>query len=128
MGSDAVAVTREVQLAARPALLAAAARWSPTSITVSATAPADAEVWIAIWDDPAATQVRRGENAGQQLASRHVVRHLERVAEAGTRGSATVALDRQWQAAGAVAFAQRRDRRIVATAELEKPRPAAPHH
>jgi hypothetical protein len=48
------------------------------------------------------------------------VRRLERVAAAGQRGTRRIALDPAWQGAGAVAFAQRADRRIVASALLPR--------
>ncbi|MBV8759591.1 MAG: hypothetical protein JO257_20045 [Deltaproteobacteria bacterium] len=48
-----------------------------------------------------------------------MVRRLERVAEAGKTGRLTVALG-PWQASGAVAFAQRRDKRIIGATLLPR--------
>ena len=88
-------------------------------MTVEATAPADADVLVAVWEDGTKTQVTRGENSGSTLAGERVVRRLERVAEAGKTGRLTIALG-PWQASGAVAFAQRRDKRIVGATLLPR--------
>jgi hypothetical protein len=95
------------------------------AVTVTATAPGDAEVWVAIWEDGTRTHVVRGENAGETLASERVVRHLEHAASAGQNASLAVRLDPTWHASGAVVFAQRADRRIVASALLRRDPPAA---
>jgi hypothetical protein len=87
---------------------------------VQATAPADAAVWVAIWQDGTHTKVVRGENAGSTLGGERVVRELVRVVDAGTTGTRDIALDPAWHASGAVAFAQRDDRRIVAAALLPR--------
>jgi hypothetical protein len=117
-GSNLAAVTQATQRAAHPALLAATAAWSKDTVTVTATAPADADVWVAIWENGPNTKVTRGENSGETLSGDRVVRRLERVATAGKKASASVKLDAKWQAAGAVAFAQRADRRIIASTLL----------
>jgi hypothetical protein len=46
------------------------------------------------------------------------VRRFERVAAAGHKASISVKIDPAWHAVGAVAFAQRPDGRIVASAML----------
>jgi hypothetical protein len=120
VGSNLAAVTEAIQRAAHPAPLAATARWTADAIAVAATAPADAEVWVAVWEDRTSTPVSRGENAGETLVSERVVRHLERAAAAGQKASIAIPLDSAWHAAGAVAFAQRADRRIVASALLRR--------
>jgi hypothetical protein len=120
VGSDTAAVTEAIQRADRPAKLIAAALWRNDVVTISATAPADAEVWVAVWEDGTPTRVTRGENAGETLGGEHVVRKLERVASAGQRGSVAVKLDPRWHAAGAVAFAQGAGRRITASALLAR--------
>jgi hypothetical protein len=120
VGSNLSAVTQAVERAARPAVLAATAAWARDTVTVTATAPGDAEVWVAVWEDRTTTKVTRGENAGETLGSDRVVRRLERVAAAGQKAAATIALDPRWHAGGAVAFAQRADRRIVASALLRR--------
>jgi hypothetical protein len=125
VGSNLAAVTEAIQRSARPALLPATARWTADSVTVTATAPGDAEVWVAIWEDGTRTQVLRGENAGETLLSERVVRHLERASAAGQNASFAIRLDPAWHAAGAVAFAQRADRRIVASALLPRDAPSA---
>jgi hypothetical protein len=48
-----------------------------------------------------------------------------RAAGAGQNGSLAIRLDPAWHAAGAVAFAQRSDRRIVASAVLRRDAPPA---
>jgi hypothetical protein len=120
VGSNASAVTQAIQRAARPALLAATAAWTKDSVTVTATAPDDAEVWVAVWEDGTSTKVTRGENSGETLGSVRVVRRLERVATAGQKASTAVKIDPAWRATGAVAFAQRADRRIIASALLPR--------
>lgn len=120
VGSNLAAVTDAIQRAARPALLPATARWTADAVTVTAAAPGDAEVWVAIWEDGTSTHVARGENAGETMVSERVVRHLQRAAAAGQNASISVRLDPAWHAAGAVAFAQRPDRRIVASALLRR--------
>lgn len=119
VGSNLAAVTQAVQRAAPPAMLAATAAWNQDTLTVTATAPGDADIWVAVWEDGTRTRVTRGENAGETLGSDRVVRRLERVAAAGQRASAAIKLDPRWRAGGAVAFAQRADRRIVASALLQ---------
>jgi len=118
VGSNLAAVTRAIQRAPAPAVLAATATWAVDTLTVAATAPADADVWVAVWQASTQTEVTRGENAGQRLASDRVVRRLERVATAGQQSTAVVKLDPAWRAGGAVAFAQRADRQITASALL----------
>jgi hypothetical protein len=118
VGSNAAAVSAAIQRAVRPTLLLATATWAKDAVTVTATAPGDADVWVAVWEDSTRTRVTRGENAGEELGSDRVVRRLERVAAAGQRGSASIRLDPRWRAGGAVAFAQRADRRITASALL----------
>jgi len=118
IGSNLAAVTQAIQDAARPAALTATATWAADAVTIAATAPSDAEVWVAVWEDTTTTKVTRGENAGETLGSDRVVRRLERVAAAGHQASAVVKLDAKWRAGGAVAFAQRADRRITASALL----------
>jgi hypothetical protein len=121
VGSNLAAVTDAIQRAARPALLTATARWTADAVTLTTTSPGDAEVWVAIWEDGTSTHVARGENAGETLVSARVVRHLQRAAAAGQNASISIHLDPAWHAGGAVAFAQRTDRRIVASALLRKP-------
>lgn len=120
VGSNRAAVTRAIQGAPRPALLAATATWAADSVSVSATAPADSDVWVAVYEGRTSTKVMRGENSGDTLGSDRVVRRLERVAAAGQQASRIVKIDPAWQAAGAVAFAQRADRRITASALLTR--------
>jgi hypothetical protein len=120
VGSNTAAVVEAIQRAARPALLAATASWSSDSVTIAATAPADAEVWVAVWEERTTTKVTRGENSGQTLGSDRVVRRLSRVASAGQKASAVLKLDPAWRSTGAVAFAQRADRRIIASALLAR--------
>jgi hypothetical protein len=118
VGSNASAVSAAIQRAPRLALLPATAAWTRDAVTITATAPADAEVWVAVWEDGTTTRVTRGENSGEELGSDRVVRRLERVAAAGQRASLAIKLDPRWRAVGAVAFAQRADRRITASALL----------
>jgi hypothetical protein len=118
VGSNIAAVTQAIQGAARPALLTATATWSAGSVVVAGTAPSDADVWVAVWEDRTSTKVTGGELSGETLGGDRVVRRLERVAAAGRQASVTIKLDPAWRATGAVAFAQRADRKITASALL----------
>ncbi|HSK05161.1 MAG TPA: DUF1223 domain-containing protein, partial [Kofleriaceae bacterium] len=122
VGSHTRKVAAAIADAPRPALLAATASWAPAHLEVTATAPADADVLVAIWEDARTIAVPRGENAGEQLTNHRIVRRLERIAAAGQRGTKRIALDPSWSGTGtgAVAFAQRADRRIVASALLPR--------
>lgn len=103
-----------------PALLAANATWTAEYVEVTATAPAGADVFVAVWEDSQRVKVTRGENRGETLAHDRVVRRFERVAPAGTRKSLRIPLDGTWKSVGAIAFAQRGDKRIVASAMLPR--------
>jgi hypothetical protein len=120
VGSNAALVTAAIARIERPALLPATAAWQDKTVEITATAPADADVLVALWEDGTRTAVPRGENAGETLRADRVVRRLERVAKAGERGTITVKLDPRWKIGGAVAFAQRRDKVIVASALLRR--------
>jgi hypothetical protein len=60
--------------------------------SVSGPVPAGAEVWAAIADDRAVSQVLRGENGGRKLVHVAVARSLTQVGKAGD-GVATASLD-----------------------------------
>jgi hypothetical protein len=131
IGSNLAAVTQAIQRAPRPALLAATAAWSKDTVTITATAPDDADVWVAVWEDGTSTKVTRGENSGETLGGDRVVRRLVRVAAAGQQSSAVIKINERseiaggginptWHAGGAVAFAQRADRRIIASVLLPR--------
>ncbi|HEU0036617.1 MAG TPA: DUF1223 domain-containing protein [Kofleriaceae bacterium] len=120
LGSDAAQARRAIASLPRPALLPATAIWSKDKVEITATAPANADVVVAIWEAERTVKVPRGENAGATLTNTRIVRKLERVATAGHRGTVTIALDPAWKATGAVAFAQGADRRIVASALLPR--------
>ncbi|HTR52633.1 MAG TPA: DUF1223 domain-containing protein [Kofleriaceae bacterium] len=120
VGSQGGRVAQAIADAPRQLAVTASASWQPRQVTVSATAPADADVWVAIWEDGTHTKVARGENAGETLVGDRVVRRLERVATAGRAGQVAIALDGGWQPGGAVAFAQRADRKIVGATLLAK--------
>jgi hypothetical protein len=90
--------------------LDATIEWIGSHAVVGAGAPAGADAWIAIVEDDLVTDVPDGENAGERLRNQHVVRHLERVAAAGERGTTTIAVDPAWRGRlAAIAFAQRPD-------------------
>ncbi|NVB84340.1 MAG: DUF1223 domain-containing protein [Kofleriaceae bacterium] len=118
VGSQATRVLQAIAAAPKQQHIAATATWQKSSITVDATAPADADVFVAIYQDGTRTKIARGENAGETLTSDRVVRKLQRVAAAGKKGSLTIAIDPSWQTVGAIAFAQRADRAIVGSAVL----------
>jgi hypothetical protein len=120
VGSNALAAAKAIAAAPKQQKLAAHATWSAKSVTIEATAPAGADVLVAIWQDGTKTAVKRGENAGTTLKNDRVVRKLERVATAGSTGKTTIAIDPAWGAVGAVAFAQKADRSIVGATLLPK--------
>lgn len=120
VGSNPVAVSGAITRATRPAALPVTAQWSATELALTATAPADADVVVAVWEDAPRTAVPRGENAGTSLVGDRVVRRLEKVATRGTRGTVRIPLDPSWKQVGAVAFAQRTDQRITASALLPR--------
>lgn len=123
VGSNAALVSAAIGKAPRPALLAATTTWSAGGLEITAIAPADADVLVAIWEDGTKTKVPRGENAGETLRGDRVVRRLERVAIAGKRGTIKVAFNAGWNIGGAVAFAQRADKTIVASALVPRSLP-----
>ncbi|MDQ3367073.1 MAG: DUF1223 domain-containing protein [Myxococcota bacterium] len=114
VGSNTLAVSQAIADAPRVALLPATARWTAEHVEITTTAPAGADVLIAVFEEARRVKVTRGENAGATLANHRIVRRLERVAAAGQRGTLRVALDPAWRELGAVVFAQRPDQRIVA--------------
>ena len=121
VGSQTGSVARAIAAAPKQRALAATATWEDARVVFAATAPADADVWVAVWQDGTRTAVPRGENSGETLVADRVVRRLEKVAAAGKAGTVEVALDGRWRAGGAVAFAQRGDRSIVGAALLRRP-------
>ncbi len=118
VGSQSTRVAAAIAAAPPQRKLVATAAWEPTRVTITATAPADADVLVAIWQDTARTAVPRGENAGETLVGDRIVRRLERVAEAGRTATLVLPLDPKWHAGGAVAFAQRTDKKIVGATVL----------
>ena len=107
LGSDRGALQRAVGRAPVQAVIDAKATRASGALHVTAVAPRDANVWIAVWEDGLATDVPRGENAGAHLADDHIVRALVQVANAGKSGTIDVPIDPSWKHIGAVAFAQR---------------------
>ena len=120
VGSHTQKIAAAIAAAPRSALLAASAAWDKARVDVTATAPADADVLVAVWEDARTISIARGENAGSTLTNHRIVRRLERVAAAGLRGTKQIALDPAWKNPGAIAFAQRADKRIVASALLPR--------
>jgi hypothetical protein len=119
VGSQEQRVATAIAAAPAQRAITATAKWEPTRLTVTATAPGDADVFVAIWQDATQTAIARGENAGQTLTGDRVVRRLEHVAGPGQTAALALPLDPSWQV-GAVAFAQRGDRRIVGATVLTR--------
>lgn len=120
VGSQATTIARAVVAAPKQQRIAAKATWSAGELAIEATAPAGADVYVAVWEDGTSTAVPRGENAGETLPSERVVRRLERVASAGKTASHTVKLDGRWKRVGALVFAQRPDRVIIGATLLPR--------
>ncbi|HEY4177222.1 MAG TPA: DUF1223 domain-containing protein [Kofleriaceae bacterium] len=118
LGSSRSRIDDAIESTAPPALLAAKGTWSSASIGVTATAPAGADVLVAVYEERVANKVPRGENEGETLSHVHVVRRLEKVASAGEAGTLTLPIDPAWKNVGAVAFAQGANGVIVASASL----------
>ncbi len=126
VGSHGTRVAQAIAAAPPQKKLAATATWNATGLRVDVTAPANADVYVAIWQNTTQTKVPRGENAGETLVSDHVVRTLVRVATKGTKAQRTIEIDPAWGASGAslgaVAFAQQADRTIIGAAVLPQRR------
>ena len=120
VGSQENAVALAIAKAPKQDVLPATAKWDAARVAVTATAPATADVLVAIYESSTKTSVTRGENSGETLGSDRVVRRLELVARAGHTGTIAIPLDAKWRDVGAVAFAQRSDRRIIAAAMLAR--------
>ncbi|MBA3503342.1 MAG: DUF1223 domain-containing protein [Myxococcota bacterium] len=116
VGSNVTAVSGAIAKAERPALLAAKATWSKDAVEITTTAPASADVLVAIYETGRTNKVPRGENSGTTSAHKNIVRRLERVAVAGKSGTLKLPLDAGWSNVAAVVFAQRPDKKIVASA------------
>ena len=120
VGSQSTRVTQAIASAPPQLAIAASATWTAKQVVIRATAPADADVFVALWEDGTMTKVASGENSGETLGSERVVRRLERVAAAGAAGTIELAIDPHWKVAGALAFAQRTDRRIVGATVMRR--------
>ena len=121
LGSRVDSIARAVADAPRQIAVTASATWDGDHVDVTATAPGDADVFVAVWEDGLRTKVPRGENSGSTLVGDHVVRRFERVAAAGASGHVAIKLDASWRAVGAVAFAQRPgDRKIIGATLLAR--------
>jgi hypothetical protein len=117
-GADEDGLERAVAAAPVQAAIDARATRDARGLHVTATAPADAAVWVAVWEDGLDTDVRRGENAGKRLVADHVVRVLDGIVKPGRRGTIDIPLDPSWKRIGAVAFAQRRDTMAIVGATV----------
>ncbi len=120
VGSQGLRIKGAIAAAARQQKITATARWTAAELVVDATAPAGADVYVALWQDGTRTVVARGENAGSTLSGDRVVRKLVLVAKAGKTGTQTLKLDASWHGLGAIAFAQKPDRSIIGSALLPK--------
>jgi hypothetical protein len=120
VGSSTGQIKIAIAKAEKPALLAATGTWKSDALDITTTAPAGADVLVAVWEADRTIRVTRGENSGATLSNVRIVRRLVRVASAGKQGSIQIALDPAWRDVGAVAFAQRGDKKIVASAFLPR--------
>ena len=120
VGSNLPSISSAIAKAERPALLPATATWSKSSVEITVTAPANADVLVAIYENARTNKIPRGENSGTTSAHNNVVRRLERVAVAGQKATLKVSLDEKWESVGAVVFAQRSDKKIIASAVVPR--------
>jgi hypothetical protein len=114
VGSDALRAAKAIAAAPAQTKLTATATWDASHLRIEASAPADAGLLVAIYQDGTRTKVPRGENRGETLANDRVVRKLVRLAEPGKSGKQTIDVDAAWT--GAVVFAQRADSAIIGSA------------
>lgn len=123
VGSDRRALFKAVAKAPPVRALNVDATWTASELRVRARgAAAGEELWLALWEDGLASEVKRGENRGSTLRHDHVVRRLVPLDQDGI---AAIELDSSWKRLGGAVFAQRRsDRAILAAAQL----PAAAAH
>jgi hypothetical protein len=121
VGSQVTSVARAIANAPPQRRIVAKAVWGAGELVVEATAPSNASVYVAVYEDGTSNAVPRGENSGETLANDRVVRRLELVAGPGKTASHRVKLDGTWRRVGALAFAQRADRVIVGSALLPRP-------
>jgi len=119
VGSQAGRVASAIAAAPTQLAIPATATWTASQVAIEATAPDGADVWVAVWEDAPRTKVTRGENAGELLVADRVVRAFEHVAAAGHTGKITIPLG-SFHASGAIAIAQRTDRRIVGARVLPR--------
>jgi hypothetical protein len=117
VGSSTGQIKLAIAKASRPALLAATGTWKADSLEVKADVPANTEVLVAVWEAERTVKVPRGENSGATLANARIVRKLVKI-PAGK--SVKIALEPSWKSVGAVAFAQRADKKIIASAMLPR--------
>jgi len=117
VGSSTGQIKMAIAKASRPALLAATATWSAGALDITTDVPAGAEVLIAVYEAEREVKVPSGENAGETLSNSRVVRSLVRVPASK---HVRIPLDPTWKNVGAVAFAQRADKKIVASAMLPR--------
>jgi hypothetical protein len=120
VGSSTGLIRQAIASTTRPSLLPASSKWTADAVEITATAPANADVLVAVWETERTIKVTRGENSGETLSNVRIVRRLVKVASAGKQGTTRVALDPAWKTVGAVAFAQRSDKKIVASALLPR--------
>jgi hypothetical protein len=106
VGSQRSLVETALSQASAPALLVAKATWSIDSVTVDVSAPADNDVWLAIYDHGLATDVPSGENAGTTMITTNPVRKLTRIATPAQHVTTTVTLPKTCVSCDAVAFSQ----------------------
>ena len=118
VGSNALRAAQAIADVPRQIKINATAKWTKTTVVFEATAPADADVYVALYQNGTTTKIPRGENAGETLRADRVVRSLALVAKAGKTHSIELGVANH--ISGAVAFAQKSDRKIVGSALLPR--------
>lgn len=116
VGSQRGAVERAIRDAAAVPGLGATATLDGDTLRVTASPPGGARAALVVWEDGLATDVRAGENRGEQLREERVVRAIAPL----DGGAAAVALDPAWrrEGLGAAVLARGDDDAIVAAARL----------
>ena len=109
--------------ATTPTVLVATAHWTSTSVRIDVAAPANAAVWVALYDRSTRVDVPRGENAGATLQTTNPVRALRRIAAPNQQVSADIAVPTSCMNCSAVAFAQNGSDLGPIIAAINLPRP-----
>jgi hypothetical protein len=99
-------------------------RGDPLKVSVNANVTSDqpTDVMLALYEDGITTKVQAGENAGWTIENDAIVRKLIRVGTGSTETTASIPLDKGWNASrlGVVAFLQDRKTLVIRGAAVAR--------